>query len=151
MITEILDTLCPCKWMKVTLNKPIWLNNELTELAKQRDRLFQIYRRSNRTHDDIFNEAVLKRREFNRPSKLARENFFKDQLLHYKNDQILFWKKVSELLGSNVTAPVEKVYRYGTDTLLEAEDSVEEINRFLAGVGERVTVEIPDRPYSILD
>lgn len=66
-------------------------------------------------------------------------------MLYHKNDQILLWKKVSELLGSNVTD------RYGTNTLLEANDSVEEINIFFAGVGERVIVEIPDRPYHLLD
>lgn len=150
-ITEILNNLCPLKWMSVISNKPSWFNSELTDIAKQRDRLFQIYRRSNCTRNNIFNEAVLKRQEFNRLSKIARENFYRDQLMFYKNDQKRFWKKVSELLGSNTSAPVENVFRHGTDILLNMEDRVEEINQFFAMVGERVAREIPYKPCILLD
>lgn len=70
--------------------------------------------------------------------------------MHYKTDQMGFWKKVKELLGTNATAPVENVFRYGTNILLKTQDSVDEINNFFAGDGERIVNEIPSRPCSLL-
>lgn len=90
-IVNILNLLCPLKWIKVVTNKPIWLNSELFGIAKQRDRLFQIYQQSKRTCEDIFREAVKTRREFNRLSKLGGENFYRDQLMYNKTDQVVFW------------------------------------------------------------
>lgn len=150
-ISNIVDVLCPLKWLKIVANKSAWLNSEPTELAKQRDRLFQIFRRSKRTRQDMYDKAVIKRREFNRLSKRARENFFKEQLIYYKSDQEKFWKKVYELVGSTATATVENVFKYRTNNLLNTVDSAEEMNDFFAGIGKRVVHTISYIPYVQLD
>lgn len=150
-ITIILDKICPYKWMTVITNKPVWLNSELMELAKERDRLFRIFRKSKHTRINIYTEAVSKRREFNRRSKLCRENFYKEQLMLYKNDQSKFWCKVYELVGSPIVAPIENVFRYETTILLDLKESVQEINNFFAHVGERIVSEIPSIPDEVLD
>lgn len=112
-MVQVTDKLCPNKWMTVIKNKPAWLTNELMDLGRERDKLFQIYRRSKKTGVNIYNEAVKKRCEFNRLSKTFRENFFREQLLVYKDDQSKFWKKVYELIGNPSGEPIERVFKYG--------------------------------------
>lgn len=35
-LVNILNSLCPLRWIKVVTNKPMWLNSELLNIAKQR-------------------------------------------------------------------------------------------------------------------
>lgn len=70
-------------------------------------------------------------------------------MLH-KNDQINFWKKVYELIGTHSAPGIECVFKYGTD-MLGIKESVEEVNRYFAQVGERVSAEINSSTCEILD
>lgn len=54
-----------------------------------------------------------------------------------------------ELLRTNASGPVENVFRYRTNVLLNTQDSIDE--NFFAEVGERMVREIPDRPCLLLD
>lgn len=58
---------------------------------------------------------------------------------------------MKELTGSKQRGDIDTVFEHGTETLLSREESVEEINRFFAGVGERVTREIENTDYVQLD
>lgn len=77
---------------------------------------------------DIYTKAVEKRREF----KLARENFFREQLMLYKNDHVNFWKRVYELLGNQSTTKIDCIFNFGTEHLLGIEESVQELNSYFA-------------------
>lgn len=90
----------------------------------------------------------MKRRDFDRACKLAKSNFYKEQLSNCQKDQKKFWNLVSDFFGSKTDAINDKVYEYGTENLLGESDSIEEINHFFAAIGERVTKEFRFLKYS---
>lgn len=61
-------------------------------------------------------KAVEKRKEFNKLVKVSLDNFYKEQLMVHKNDQIKFWKIVGDILGSQSSQKIVRVfliwYRY---------------------------------------
>lgn len=150
-LIRMVDDICPLKWMTITTYKPQWLTSKLTDLMEQRDRLFCIFRSGKKKLLDIYKKAVDKRREFNKQSKLARENFFREQLMLYRCDQSGFWRKVNELLGRQTESEIDFVFKYGTDFLLGTTESVEEVNGYFALVKERVSSEINDLGCDLLD
>lgn len=80
-----------------------------------------------------------------------RENFFREQLMIYKFDQVNFWKKVNELLGTTSTPSIDGVLEYGTNRLLDLNTSVEEIYKYFASIGEGVSRETDNLSHEILD
>lgn len=132
------DIMCPYKWVKVNISKPIWFNSTLVELARDRDILFRNYKRGGYKNKETYRKASRKRREFNRLIKTAKDDFYKEQLeLNIKN-QKRFWQTVNGILGSSPGQTVREVFRHGTDFLCTEEESVEVINNFFAGIGEMV-------------
>lgn len=45
-LTLVANELIPYKWMRVRMDKPIWYNSYMQDIAVTRDRLFENYRRS---------------------------------------------------------------------------------------------------------
>lgn len=150
-ITSHIDELCSYGWKKIVKGKPIWYDSTLSEIAKHRDRLFRNYRRGGGKNKETLNKAILKRREFDKACKLAKNNFYKDQLSLYYKDQRKFWSIIKELTGNMQNRNIDTVFEFGTETLLGKRESVEEINKFFAGVGERVTSEIESVKFVQLD
>lgn len=70
-----LDLLCPFNFIKVKKHRPIWFGGYLSVIAKERDLLFDRYRRSGKKNKALYNQAVQKRREFNVRVKNAKRNF----------------------------------------------------------------------------
>lgn len=141
-ILNVIDALCQNKWKKIRKDKPPWFNSSVRELGNARDKLFRNFRRSKRSNKEFYRQGVIKRREFNRACKEARKNFFRDQLICYTNDQKKFWKIICELVSRSVDFKIERVFKYGTDTLLNEVDSVNEINIVFAEI---------DIPHELLD
>lgn len=71
--------------------------------------------------------------------KNAKKEFFLEQLRECKGDQGRFWTNMYNLFGRSTPAAVEWVYKLNTDELLSLEESVDEMNRFFAEVGDRAT------------
>lgn len=149
-LCDIVNGLCPFRWMRVRMDKPVWLNSYIQELATDRDRLFRNYRRGKKTNENLYKAAVLKRREYVRACTAAKNNYFKEQLVLNKKNQTKFWKTIEEFLGNQNKVIIGRVYKYGTDDLLNLTDSLNEINSFFAEIGDRVSDEIPFIAHSML-
>lgn len=146
-----LDVLCPYIFVKTRKFKPIWFSGSLATLARERDVLFSKYRRGGRKNQNLYIQAVRKRREFARLVKNAKKTFFNDQLTNYCSDQQKFWTSVHNLLGNKECVGIERVFKLDTDILLDPSDSVNEINDFFAHVGDRIIFEECSLPHIQLD
>lgn len=71
-----LDSMCPYTYIKVRKNAPVWFNKQLVGIARDRDRLLNKYRRGKRKNQNLYVEAVKKRREFNALVKKAKKGLF---------------------------------------------------------------------------
>lgn len=100
---------CPLKWFKVKKNIPEWHNGEIMRVAQDRDRLFRNYRRNKKENPSLYQQAVSKRREFNKLVKSVKTNYVTEQLSLYKNNQVKFWKVISRLSGSKVARVIDQV------------------------------------------
>lgn len=72
------DLQCPFKWIKVKTNKPVWFTSYMMEVARDRDRLFRNYRNSDKSNARLYQQAVEKRREFNKLVKSSKDCFFRE-------------------------------------------------------------------------
>lgn len=149
-LTDFDNSFCPYKWMRVRLDKPLWYNSYIQELATSRDRLFRNYRRGGKVNESLYRSAVLKRREFIKACTSAKNSYFREQLNLNKKNQVLFWKTIDELMGSRTKATIGRVFRYGTDDLLSLSESIGAINTFFAEIGNKIANEIPDMEHKPL-
>lgn len=150
-IAQIVDDLCPFSWKTIRSDRPIWFNSHIRELGLARDRLLRNYRRGNRKNHDLFREGVIKRRAFNKACKVARQDFYREQLLLHRSDQKQFWKMEGDLISPGVNRKIEWVFKYGTDMILDEQGSVNEINLVFATVGEIIARELCSIPHLQLD
>lgn len=72
----------------------------MMEVARDRDRLFNKYRNSKKKNNRLYQQAVAKRREFNKLVKNSKDSFYKEEFLVHKANQTKFWELVNNLLGT---------------------------------------------------
>lgn len=75
-LTYEADKMCPFKWMKVNVSKPLWFTSHMSEVARSRDILFRNYLRGKRKNAALYEKAVKKRKEFNNLVKKSRDCFY---------------------------------------------------------------------------
>lgn len=54
------DKMWPIVRSKINITKPVWFSQELYEISKERDRLFNDFRKSNRKNIEYFEIAIKK-------------------------------------------------------------------------------------------
>lgn len=114
------------------MDKPIWFNCCMREIAINRNRLFRNYKRGGKLNKSIHKLAVQKRKEFVKACTQAKCSFYKEQLVLNKKDQCKFCKTINELLGASSDVAKDRVFKHGTEIILNEWDSVVEINTFFA-------------------
>lgn len=92
---EIADIIAPMKTYTIKEDKPHWLTNELLEMAKDRDHLYYIYRKSMNL-DDLKMAKKLKN-TYNNAIKNAKANYTKKQATLFENDPRKLWKLIKSL------------------------------------------------------
>lgn len=142
-----LNFMCPYTFFKIRKYAPLWFSKYLVCVARERDRLWDKYRKGGRRNHSLYENAVKKRREFNSLVKKAKKDFFVEKLTQYGNDQIMFWKTINGLLGGRNPPAIERVFKPGEEELCSLEESVSIINEFFAQIGDRVASNIEQRPF----
>lgn len=132
------------------MSKPVWFTGEMSEIARDRDILFRNYRRGKKKNDALYHRAIEKRKEFNKLVKILRDSFFKQQLATHKNDQVKFWKTVSNILGPKSSPKIGRVFEHGSDILCDEENSANKINEFFALIGENIMSGLPVVEYVLI-
>lgn len=135
MMVEV-EKLCPYKEFRVRKNKPIWFTGELSSLGRERDIILRNYRRGGSTNNNLYNELVTKRKDFNRLVRAAKSNFYNDQILHSRGDPKNFWNLFGDLLGSEQTKEIDCVFIPGSEILCGVDETVTIINNFFANIGK---------------
>lgn len=109
-LLEEVNKMCPYKNFRVKKNRPIWYDNTLCNLARERDILLRIYCRGDSSNIDSYMKMVSKRKEFNRAVKTAKSRFYNDQINQCKGDPKNFWKLLGDLLGKDTVQTIDKVF-----------------------------------------
>lgn len=130
--------LCPYKWITIKENKQVWYNSSLKSIAVERDKLFQAFIKSKRKKPWLYQLAFEKRKEHNRAVKKCKEDFFKSCLKLNSENCKTFWKNVNDLIGTTVQPSIGRVFEYNTTYLCSESESIDVINKFFAGVAERL-------------
>lgn len=61
-LTYEADQMCPFKWMKINISKPLWFTSHMNEVARSRDILFRNYLRGKRKNVELYEKAVKKKK-----------------------------------------------------------------------------------------
>lgn len=104
--------MCPYGWKNIVKNNPVWFKSTLSDILKHRERLFRNYRRGGRCNKEILQRAITKRREFDKACKLAKINFYREQLSLYQKDHRKFWSVIHDLLGGKQNTTIDLVFKF---------------------------------------
>lgn len=150
-ISYEMNIMCPVVYTKVNTTKPIWYNQELYEVSKERDRLFKKFRRSKGVNEATFQLAVNKRNLFAKMVRTAKEDFYHNLLDTNKDNSQKFWKTMKDILEQDVNIKITQVYHYGTNHLCDESSTADIINNFFSSVGERIAGKLTGMSYTQLD
>ena len=90
------DLMCPYKRIKISVNRPEWMNRELLEYEVHRDILFKVYKR-NKTQNNCDRAS-------------HAQNYMLGKLKEHAEDQNKFWKDVKMLIPDMTNKKLEKYY-----------------------------------------
>lgn len=140
-ILKISDEICPIKTFNFKDKKPVWYNDELLEMAVNRD---DFYTAGKSTGDENLLELAREyRNRLKTGIKNARTDYFLTQIEINKSDPVKFWTKVREVMPSTRNSSIKGVREKSTDDLCLPKDSPNLINKFFTGIGPKLASQIP--------
>ena len=133
--------MCPVKRITIPEFTPDWLTPPIIEAMHERDRLYNIARRSMDLDDWRIADFHKNRVEgliFN-----SRKNEIDMLLIHRKDDPAKFWQAIRKLLPINTTATLIKLRNNTTGLMIPSEGCAEHINSYFSSIGETLAKALP--------
>lgn len=106
-VLQIIDKHAPWKIIKVKGQHLPWVNGDLINLFKQRDRAWKKYKTSNLADD--WNEYKRLRNLCTVQTRNAKANYFRNNLNNSLNNPKQFWRKMNSLLGKDDNTSVNMI------------------------------------------
>ena len=135
-INNILCTMCPIKYIRVTTNKPYWLSHHILECINDRNSLYAKAKRNNTAEN--LGRARQARNTTNRLISSAKEEFIKDSLESNRSDPKKFWRIINNTIINNNSknGHINLVNNDGIG--LSLEDSCRYMNDYLVSIGDNL-------------
>ena len=138
-----INLVCPEKNFKFSDTKPPWYNNELIELAKDRDHAIRVAQRDTTAESKRLARQL--RNQANTCIRQAKQEYIKELLKRDKKDPAKFWKDIKELMPETKHSPI----------VLETDQNVEVphdqvpnyINSFVANIAKTLADKLPNQQY----
>ena len=140
LVRQHLNVTCPEKLFKVRVARDPWVNNEIIEQIKDKDRALRIARRSGRQED-----WALAKTERNRVGRLvdqAKAEFLKDQQSELEDDPKKFWRVVKSIVPGKkkTSSPISLVNKEAEngEGAISSSETANFINYFFTGIGPKL-------------
>ena len=141
-IRDYLDRVAPQKEFVVKEVREPWVNNEILEEIKDKDKILRDAKKTKKPED-----LIMARRERNRVGRLveqAKADFLKDQQEELEDDPKKFWRLIKTIVPGNkrknekMTLTEKNV---GQEKEIEANRTADFINSFFCGIGPKLAKE----------
>ena len=135
-IKRHMDVMCPLKYIRIRLDSPPWINQEVIELINDRSMCYRKVKASGLPDDVRY--ARQARNRINRFIKSSKTSYIKETLMQYKNDPKFFLRILnnSQLKENRDSSHV--TIDDGNGNYTGIDESCEFINDHFASVGARL-------------
>ena len=95
-MSEALDVICPVRDLSVSDSKPEWLNNEIIQVMRKRDKA---YRKARKSKQDVdWRKAIFLRNRVELLIKEFKQKKIIDNLDRHRNNPSKFWKEIRTII-----------------------------------------------------
>ena len=142
-ITNSLDKICPVRELLVSDSKPEWLNNEIIQVMRNRDKA---YRRARRSENEVdWRKATFLRNRVEILIKTFKQNKIKDNINRHRNNPAKFWKEIRTILPYESSPIVTSLDDEETGITYSSHELSDHINHYFATIGEKLAITIKNR------
>ena len=127
-ISKSLDVHCPIRTIRVSDTKPVWLNNEIIQLMRRRDKA---YKRARRTKSDIdWRKATFLRNRVESFIQNYKKRTIINKLETHQHNPNKFWKEIRSIMPKEQQAEVLSLSDEGSNITYEDADLCNHINSY---------------------
>lgn len=123
---------CPLKAMKVPVDRPSYLMDEIVQLMKQRDGAYKLARRTNCYVD--WSRARSLRTYVARELRKAKKVYICKQIEESSGDSHKFWRTINKEFFGESAAKISQIFDGKNNIMLEGFAAANELNKFFCGI-----------------
>ena len=139
-ITTILDALCPIRSLVVPESKPDWLNDEIIQLMRRRDKL---YREARQKKNPItWRKAIFLRNRVEMAIKNTKRNKIQRELHTNRNNPKKFWENINSIISENKAGNISNLQDEKGVLIQNSLELAEMINTIFVNVGKTLAQDI---------
>ena len=147
-ITKSLDEICPVQELLVSDSKPEWLNNEIIQVMRNRDKS---YRQARKTRKDVdWRKAVFLRNRVEILIKTFKKNKINDNLERHRNNPTKFWKEIRTVIPKELSPVITSLEEEESGTICVSDELSGHINQYFATIGEKLANIIKNRQIATM-
>ncbi len=144
MFLEAVDNLAPFKVVRVKQRTEPWINDDILEAIRLRNKKYGIFRRNK--DDQSWAEYKKVRNEVNRLVVNAKKAYFNEKIVEYRNDSGKLWNSLKQLgyssrlktKTSNITLDL------GNNVTAEKVTVADSFNNYFSSVASKLVEKLPD-------
>ena len=142
-ISLSLDIICPIRNIQVSDTKPDWLNNDIIQLMRKRDKAYLKARRSK--NEVGWRKATFLRNRVESFIKNHKKNKIITNLERYHNNATKFWRQIREIVPKEKSPIVNSLLDERNGQSFEGIDLCNHINQYFASIGKTLAEQIKQR------
>jgi hypothetical protein len=144
IFVSTLNTLAPVKTVLIKQRSEEWVDSEVLQCIKARDKAFQKFKRDR--SDENFNQFKLHRNKANYTITNAKRNFFKCSLVRNQNDSKSLWKSLKDLglPGKTKQSSSNIGLNIGDSICFDKLKVAEEFNSFYTTIADKLVSKLPN-------
>ena len=142
-IIDILDNICPIKDLVVPESKPDWLNDDIIQLMRKRDK---IYKEARKKNDPVtWRKAIFLRNRVEMLIKNSKRDKIQREFQANRNNPKKIWESINSIISDKKGGNIEGL-RDDTGTLIQGSfDLAEMLNTFFVNIGKTLAQDIVSR------
>ena len=135
------NCMCPYKRIKISINRPEWMNRELLEYEIHRDILFRVYKRSKTQIN--YHRASHARKVYNTLVKEAKQNYMLGKLKEHEKDQKKYWNDVKMLIPEMTSKKVDEISHPIGGHMCSGKEANDLMNEYFINIGKELADRLP--------
>lgn len=142
-MVDLVDRCCPMKTLKISKNRPPYINDRIIEMGHVRDKLFKLARKTGSREDWVL--AKRHRLLVNYAVRKAKGTYYRKKLEECKGDTRKFWLQIKNIMpGRNVKEITETINKKD-GSLLKGVEAYEYINQYFCDIGTELVAKLDTR------
>ena len=124
----------------MSATKPDWLNNDVIQLMRKRDRA---YRKARKTKNSVdWRKATFLRNRVDSFIRNFKKQKITENLNRHKNNPVKFWKEIRTLVPKDIPSEITELKDEQTNVIYNSDQLSNHINQYFVNIGAKLADEI---------